>query len=123
MADPRHTLGRNAEDAVARWIERRGWRVIAGRHRSPAGGEVDLIALDPDGVLVAIEVRARRSQRAGAAWETVDQRRVRRLIRTLASVAASSAELHRGLRVDLVTVEPVSGSPDRWLARRLPGIG
>jgi putative endonuclease len=123
MADPRHTLGQSAEDAVARWLERRGWRVLARRQRSAAGGEVDLIALDPGGVLVAIEVRARRSQRAGAAWASVDRRRVRRLERTLVSVAAGSGTPHRGLRVDLVTVEPVAGSPDRWVARRLPGIG
>jgi putative endonuclease len=91
--------------------------------RSPAGGEVDLLARDPTGVLVAIEVRARRSARVGAAATSVDARRIGRLRGTLAAVAAADQERHAGLRVDLVTVEPVAGQQRRWRLRQLPGIG
>ena len=121
MGDPRHVLGLAAEAAVATWLADAGWRILERRARSPTGGEVDLLAIDADAVLVAVEVRARRSARAGRAAESVDRRRVGRLRRTLASVSAS-APPHRGLRVDLVTVEPVSGLPGRWRVRRLPGL-
>ncbi len=124
MTDPRHALGLAAEEAVASWLSRTGWTVLARRGRSAAGGEVDLIALDPERTLVAIEVRARRSARAGAAASSVDRRRVRRLQSTLIAFAANAAAGHRGLRVDLVTAEPeASASPDRWILRRLPDIG
>ncbi|MGI8829980.1 MAG: YraN family protein [Candidatus Limnocylindria bacterium] len=124
MGDPRHDLGRRAEMVVATWLERGGWVILARRHRPAAGGEVDLVALDPDDVLVAVEVRARRSNRTGAAALSVDVRRVRRLERTLASFAASSGRPHVGVRVDLVTLEPISGpSPGPWRLRRIPGIG
>ena len=78
------------------------------------------MALDPDGVLVAIEVKARRSSRAGAAAVSVDGRRVVRLRRTLASIGAASGSPHRALRVDLVTAEPVEGA---WRLVRMPGVG
>ena len=123
MSDPRHVLGLAAEEATARWLGASGWRVIARRQRSASGGEADLVALDRDGILVAIEVRARRSARAGAAAMTVDARRVGRLRRTLSSVARSSGGPYRGLRVDLVTAEPAPGLPGRWHLARIPGIG
>lgn len=122
MADPRHALGLAVEAAVATWLERAGWTIVDRRARSSAGGEVDIVAIDPDAFLVAIEVRARRSARTGAAATTVDRRRVGRLRRTLASVAGSAGAPHRGLRVDLVTAEPIPGSAGTWRLSRIPGI-
>jgi putative endonuclease len=123
MADPRHLLGRDAEDVVARWLTGCGWRITARRQRSPSGGEVDIVAVDPAGALVAIEVRARRTPRTGAAAATVDRRRLTRLGRTLASVSAASGMPHAALRIDLVTVEPEPGMSDSWRLVRVPGIG
>lgn len=122
MGDPRHDLGLAAEAAVAGWLTDAGWRVVERRARSPAGGEVDLVALDRSRTLVAIEVRARRSPRAGAAALTVDAARVGRVGRTLAAVAARGRYGHRALRIDLVTVEPAE-APGRWRLVRLAGIG
>lgn len=121
MADPRHVLGRAAEEIVAGWLAAAGWEILDRRIRSGGGGEVDLIALDRRRVLVAVEVRARRSDRTGAAATTVDHRRIRRLEGTLVAYASARAVPHRGLRVDLVTVEPATLGG--WLLRRVPGIG
>jgi putative endonuclease len=122
MGDPRQDLGLAAEAAVAGWLTDAGWRVVERRARSLAGGEVDIIAMDPEQTLVAIEVRARRTRRTGEAALTVDRRRVSRLRRTLAAIAADARDGHRALRVDLVTVEPAT-DPDRWRLVRVPGIG
>ena len=123
MADPRHALGLAAEAATERWLGGLGWRVVARRRRPPDAGELDLVAIDPEGVLVAVEVRARRTGRAGQAGETLDARRVLRLRRSLAAVASAESVAHSGLRVDLVTAEPVDAEPGRWRLRRLPGVG
>ncbi len=124
MGDPRHDLGRRAEAAVAAWLEGSGWHILARRQRSSVGGEVDLIALDPDVILVAVEVRARHSARTGSAAFSVDARRLVRMKRTLAAFAAGYGGRHAGLRIDLVTLEPEPGSGSgRWRLRRLPGIG
>ena len=121
MGDPRHDLGLAAEDAVARWLAGAGWVIRSRRERRPGGGEVDLTAVDPGGTLVAVEVRARRSARTGAADETIDARRVTRISRTLVAHASASGRPWPGLRVDLVTVEPILGTGG-WRLRRIPGI-
>jgi putative endonuclease len=123
MGDPRHDLGLAAEAGVAAWLEGCGWRVLARRVRSAGGGEVDLVALDPDHVLVAIEVRARRSGRKGMGSEPIDARRTARIGRTLAGFAAHGALGHRALRIDLVSVMPEPGSVCAWRLRRIPDIG
>ncbi len=123
MGDPRHDLGLAAEQAVADWLETSGWRIMARRHRSRLGGEVDLIGLDPAGVLVAIEVRARRTGRAGNGSETIDPRRTARIGRTLAAYAVDSRVVHVGLRTDLVTASSLPGPVARWRLRRVPNIG
>ena len=123
MRNPRHALGLRAETVVAAWLAEQGWQVLGRRLRSTAGGEVDLVARDPRGVLVAVEVRARRSARTGPAAGSVDARRVERLRRTLAAVAAAGHYRCSGLRVDLVTVEPADARPHHWRLRRLSGIG
>ena len=122
MPDPRHDLGLRAETAVATWLERSGWAVLDRRVRTRTGGEVDIVAIDCRGVLVAIEVRARRSGRAGRPEETVSVGHVRRLRRSLASVAEAWGTTARELRIDLVTAEPVAGSPGRWMLRRHAGL-
>ena len=122
MSDPRHTLGLAAEEAVAAWLTAAGWRVIRRRARSIGGGEVDLVALDPSRTLVAVEVRARRTDRAGPAAMSLDGRRVARLGRTLAAIGVVCGEPHRGLRIDLVSVE-ATGDPNRWRMSRIPGVG
>ena len=123
MTDPRHGLGRRAEDAAARWLAARGWQILARRHRGSVGGELDLVAVDPQGVLVGIECRARHTGRTGTAAETVDPRRAMRLRQALAAYAMGTAARYAGLRVDLVTAQPEPGRRGSWRLTRLPGIG
>ena len=123
MGNSRHLLGLAAEDAVARWLTDVGWTIVGRRVRSGAGGEVDIIALDRVRTLVAIEVRARSRNRTGGPADTIDPRRVARLGRTLATVAARERLGIQELRVDLVTAEPIPGEIGRWRLRRISGIG
>jgi putative endonuclease len=118
MSDPRHRLGDEAETLVARALVTAGWTVLARRWRVPEG-EIDIVCLDPSGALVAVEVKARRSVRSGSALESVDGTRVRRLRSALRRYAVEARVGHRGLRIDLVTVER---RPEGWRARRLAGI-
>lgn len=118
MTDPRHELGRRAEEATARWLADAGWQILERRWRTPHG-ELDLVGTDPAGVLVAIEVKGRRSARAGSAIDAVDVRRLHRLRMALAAYARTSARAWPDLRIDLVTVEQVDGS---WRLTRLPVI-
>ncbi|HET7686027.1 MAG TPA: YraN family protein [Candidatus Limnocylindria bacterium] len=122
MGDPRHVLGLAAEEAVAGWLAAAGWQILARRWKVPEG-ELDLVALDPDAVLVGVEVRARRTTRTGGAAASLDRRHVARRRAALVRYVAAGAPPHRGLRLDLVTVEPAHDEAGRrWCATRLPAI-
>jgi putative endonuclease len=72
--------------------------------RTPAG-EVDIAALDR-GVLVIVEVKSRREHRA--ALEAVSNRQRRRLAGAALYIAGqySHPNIDRGLRFDVVVVQP-----------------
>ena len=120
MADPRHLAGQLAENATAAWLATIGWIVLARRWRGPQG-ELDLVCRDPAGVLVAVEVKLRRTERTGVALESVDPRRLRRLRRSLGSFLEQERLPTRvTLRIDLVTVTP--SADGRWRLARYPAI-
>jgi putative endonuclease len=105
VPDPRHMLGQRAEQVAATWLATRGWTILARGWRC-ADGELDIVALDPDGVLVAVEVKLRRGGRAGDPLESVDRRRMGRLRMALGRYRAE-APMGDGLRIDLVALRPV----------------
>jgi putative endonuclease len=106
VPDPRHALGERAEAATAAWLETRGWTILARRWRC-RDGELDLVALDRDGVLVGIEVKVRRTGRAGIPIESIDRRRLLRLRAALVGFTSeASRPVGNGLRVDLVAMRP-----------------
>jgi putative endonuclease len=118
MADPRHDLGLRAETLVAERLAAMGWRVLARRWKV-SEGELDLVALDPLGTLVGLEVRGRRSPRSGSALESVDRRHLARLRAALVRYAISEPVAHHAVRLDLVALDR-SGAG--WRMVRHPGI-
>ncbi len=117
MAAPQQRLGRRAEEMTASWLSSRGWQVLERRWRS-ASGEIDLVCLDPDGVLVGVEVKLRRTSRSGEPEEALDARRLVRLRRALADYAAQRG-VAAALRIDLVALTPAG---DLWRLSRWPGV-
>lgn len=118
MTDPRHALGLRAEHAVATWLAGCGWTILARRWRV-AEGELDLVGLDPDGALVGVEVRARRTSRTGCGAESLRATHLARLRAALARYASGAPVRHRELRVDVVALEPMG---ERWRVTHLRGV-
>ncbi len=78
----RRWLGQRSERAVARFLRRHGYKLIATNVRHPVG-EIDLLALDGS-VLVVVEVRSTSSVLPHAVRETalsVDARKQRKLVK------------------------------------------
>lgn len=100
----RAELGRAGEAEAARFLEDRGYRIVARNVRADRV-EIDLIARR--GVLlVFVEVKSRRSLRMGTAAESVDRRKQERLRRGASAWLASRPAAARGvrrLRFDVVT--------------------
>lgn len=96
-------LGARAEALAARYLEERGYRVVARNFRCPAG-EADLIARDGD-EWVVVEVRARRGGRLGTPEESLDRRKFARLAAVAAWFLARAGRPEDAFRIDLVAVE------------------
>mgnify|MGYP001029167919 FL=1 len=74
------SLGERGEDAAARFLRRKGYRIL-GRRVAVARGDIDLVAVDGQTVVI-VEVKTRSSDAAGGAAAAVDdakQRQLRRL--------------------------------------------
>ncbi len=74
----RHATGRAAEELAARHLEEQGCRLLVRRFAC-RGGEIDLIVEDR-GVIVFVEVKARRGRRYGDPAEAIGYRKRRRLL-------------------------------------------
>jgi putative endonuclease len=74
--------GDAAEDAALRHLQRAGLRLVERNYRTPGrgGGEIDLILREPDGTLVFVEVRARRSAGHGGAAASITALKQRRIV-------------------------------------------
>lgn len=72
-------VGAAFEQRARQFLERRGLVFVAA-NVTMRGGELDLVMREPDGMLVFVEVRARRSTRHGGAAASVDWRKRRRLV-------------------------------------------
>ena len=70
--DPRHELGRRGEKLAARFLRRRGYKVLYRNFRPQrGGGEVDLVCRHGE-TLVFVEVKTRRSIAFGRPADAVD---------------------------------------------------
>ncbi len=106
-------VGAFGEELAARRLVEQGWTVLERNWRSTTRecpGELDLITLDPAGVLVVVEVRTRRGTSCGTALESVTPAKLRRL-RRLCGVWWRSQDPSRrvshtgGPRIDVVAVQ------------------
>ncbi|WP_179948934.1 YraN family protein [Burkholderia sp. FL-7-2-10-S1-D7] len=73
------SIGATFEQRARQFLERRGLAFVAA-NVTMRGGELDLVMRTPDGTLVFVEVRARRSARHGGAAASVGLRKRRRLV-------------------------------------------
>lgn len=105
----RAAVGRHGERLAERALVAAGWQVLARNWRSPeraCPGELDLVALDPSGDLVVVEVKTRRSRSCGSPLEAVTPDKLRRLRRLAAVWCRDGAG--RGsavLRIDVIGVD------------------
>jgi putative endonuclease len=102
-------LGRAAEEAAARYIEARGWRIL-GRNVRVGRGELDLIVRRGP-VLAFVEVKARRTRSCGAPEDAVDaakRRQVARLAELWLAARPWAMGGVRDVRFDIVAVDLTS---------------
>jgi putative endonuclease len=102
-AAPHLALGRAAEAAAARHLERAGYRILTTNFRAK-GGELDLVAMD-GAALAIVEVRYRASDRFGGAAASITAGKRSRIVRAARVLLATNPPLARlPARFDVVEV-------------------
>lgn len=94
--------GRDAEGRAARWLEDRGWEILARRVRTPAG-EIDLVARNRQ-VVAFVEVKWRLH--AAELDLAIDERRLSRVAAAAEAVAHRYLEPGEDMRVDVLLLAP-----------------
>lgn len=76
------SVGDSGEELALRFLLKQGLMLVARNFKTPGrgGGEVDLIMRSPDGTLVFVEVRQRKSASHGGAAASISATKQRRII-------------------------------------------
>lgn len=123
MLDPctsAKTLGAAGEQYAAYSLIRQDWHLIASNWRTRYG-EIDLIMLTDDRILVFVEVKTRRTTRFGTPEEAVHaakQAALRKAGRLWLSEQQGNTPYYRGIRFDVVSIRVCGSDVD---LRHLPG--
>lgn len=103
--------GTDAEDRALCFLQDKGLRLLA-RNWQSRHGELDLILLDRD-VIVVAEVRSRRSRAFGGAAASVDRRKQQHIVQTTrAWLQANPKHSRSDLRFDVIAIE---GEDIEWI--------
>jgi putative endonuclease len=96
------SLGQRGEDSAARFLKRKGYRILA-RHVDLPVGELDIIAVDGRTV-VFVEVKTRTSDDAGHPTEAIDARKEQRMTQAALVYLKRNGLLKYAARFDVVAV-------------------
>jgi len=96
------TLGERGERHAARFLRRKGYKIVATRRRLRYG-EIDVVAVDRD-TIVFVEVKTRRSETGPRPALAVDDLRRRRMTRAATAFLKSHGLLEYPARFDIVEV-------------------
>jgi putative endonuclease len=97
----RQVLGREGEDAAVEYLKRKGFTILDRNWRC-SEGELDIVAVDPRRVFVAVEVKTRSGTRYGTPLEAVGRKKLRRL-RKLTVIWLNA----HGIRYDRIRIDVV----------------
>ncbi len=120
VVESRNALGARGEQIAVEHLQACGLQVLERNWRCRAG-EIDVVARDGD-VLVAVEVKTRRSSAAGHPLEAVTPAKVARLRGLMARWLAEHDERASDVRIDAVAVR-CAGSGDAAEVEHVRSVG
>jgi putative endonuclease len=94
-------LGSEGEDLAVRFLQKKGYRIVARNYRTPVG-EIDIIARDGD-TIVFIEVKTRTDISFGYPFEAVNKRK-RQKLKNLALLYLKRQGKEPPVRFDVLSI-------------------
>lgn len=96
--------GRAGERIAAEYLVKKGYKVI-DKNFHARNGEIDIIAIQNNNILVFIEVKTRGSQEFGEPLEAINYRKLKSLIRVAQYYKLMHPRLPEQLRIDAVSIK------------------
>ena len=109
MVNERQRFGRTSEQMAADFLKREGYRILERNYRTRVG-EIDLIAKQK-GVLVFVEVKARRSGSYGHPKRAVHPTKQRRISMAALIYLKKNGGTAQRARFDVVSIQDSAGQP------------
>lgn len=104
MAGNKRHLGAEKELLAAEYLMKRGWRILEKNFYCHQG-EIDLIAMSPECVLVFLEVKYRKDSRNGLPEEAVNSKKQIRIQKAaLVYLYQKAIPLDRQCRFDVISI-------------------
>ena len=108
MKKLKRELGERSERAAARYLRRRGMRILEVNYRCRLG-EIDIVA-DEVGTVVVVEVKSKGGPRFGRPEEMVTMAKRRKLTVLAVTWLRHRGYVGKGVRFDVVAVDWAGGS-------------
>ena len=103
MKNENRAVGKKGEDIAARFLVRRGYRILARNFRAPVG-EIDIVARKK-GMLVFAEVKTRRNSLFGPPYLAVNHKKRKKLIRCAFCYLRIKGLTDLPWRIDVISLE------------------
>lgn len=103
MWDRNRALGKHGEDIAARFLSRKGYRII-GRNVRTFVGEIDIVALK-EKFIVFIEIKTRKTASFGPPYLSITKKKERKLIQCALCYLKMKNMLDAAWQIDVISVE------------------
>ena len=97
------SLGKLGEDLAVKFLQKKGFKIIAQNYRSKRWGELDVVCLD-ENVLVFVEVKTRTSYAFGSPADAVTEFKLKKLVRSAQYFKLCHPETPPGMRLDVIGI-------------------
>ena len=102
MPDNKAT-GKQGEDMAARYLEKKGYKILERNRHFSRACEIDIIALDKKKTLVFVEVKTRRTEYCGSPLEAITPTKFNNIQTGLFTYLGEHPEYKR-YRIDAISI-------------------
>jgi putative endonuclease len=96
-------LGKSGEELAAKYLQEKNYQIL-DRNWRVKEGEIDLVALSPEEVLIFVEVKTRSSDLFGDPLESIKPRKIYRIQRLALAWLAVHSNLGSPFRLDAIGI-------------------
>ncbi len=114
-------IGKYGEMLAAHYLERKGYHIVDTNVHSRFG-EIDIIAVSPEQVLVFCEVKTRTNSRYESPERAIDVRKLQKMWKTMKIYLSKHPVAYAGYRVDSIALS-LNREEKRCIVRHCKAVG